>query len=1119
MGKRKTLPQSAESSDDDLSDSGDEFNASKTRKKSFSTTQRSKKRTKRDLDAVNDDVSATPPSCSLHSKWIHVMKPAEVPSIRAALVQWYSTVHSSRSMPWRKPYDPTLDRDDRAQRAYEVWISEIMLQQTQVATVIPYYNRWLEKFPTIRDLAGASIDEVNALWKGLGYYSRASRLLAGAKKAVDEYGGRLPDNAKDMQANIPGIGRYSAGAICSIAYGENVPVASEIQLDGNVNRLLSRVLALHAPPKAKATLDILWNAASAMVHGLESEHPGDVNQALIELGSTVCKVRDPSCAGCPLQSWCAAYTKTTTSPTAPQMIVTDIEDLCKVCEPTDNAAVTAYPMRVDKKKAREELDIVNVIEWRSDSDRQFLLVRRPEGGLLAGLDEFPTSPNVAASLSRAKQAEIPQKMLLTLLHPDVVLIDTTGTLKPQPGSSKSLRITKVHPVGDVVHVFSHIKKTYRVQWVLLDGTLDLPRLNDSAQSGPSTAKSKGKKQVQKADGESEVIPYSRWVPLDEVATKNCLERFLFISAILNLSGKSASDAEIHERHRSLSLLFHPDKHPEDSKSVAAEKFLEIQKAYEVLADPFLRTVYDSLGEPGLAVNWLEETRTRSSEELQQKFQQIQRDWLQNKVDATISPRGRVVCKVDASALFIPYQGLQEDTWPRRFLNRLEDVRLLSFSLRHDIQKRITERSTASLAARISRGGASGRGNFMGTLRHQYSRRLAFEVSIWFFPGKPRLFSGLALQATSSLLPFPYDISLKSEYQNGHDALNIQTTIIPGKPLAVPPVFISVTRQLFGRPDSAQGRLEIDLGRHPQVSIDLFQEPLLHKADYNYILRFPVARTRFSWSYGFVLNDFDPKLIGEWGLVLTKLSLRLKLHLECGVDGLAWLFSGSWENDDTSVVASLRLSQGGVGLKIVGTYLQQTLSIPILLSEEHNSSIALWTAAVPVALCASVYHITTGKLRRRRARAIRSAIRALQPDSPVRQHAEAVVAMMRHKARDSLDTEATKGGLVIVQASYEAMEAVDRELGLSWDVTVPLQTSVRGSQIYISGRHSKSSIPGFLDPAPFTLKALRVRYLFRGRMHYAEVPEYLSLVLPLAGKTILSFLRTIIKACFRARSCC
>ncbi|KAJ6571712.1 DNA glycosylase [Mycena capillaripes] len=524
MGKRKISSSEADFSEIDLSDSDDQFDVSsrpKTRGKSAPRRQPTKKRTKHDLGGANDvSLSGAPPT---HAKSTHVMKAAEIPSIRAALVQWYSGVHASRNMPWRKPYNPTLGREERAQRAYEVWISEIMLQQTQVATVIPYYNRWLEKFPTIRDLAAASIDEVNSLWKGLGYYSRASRLLAGAKKAVDEYGGRLPDNAKDMQANIPGIGRYSAGAICSIAYGENVPV-----LDGNVNRLLSRLLALHALPKAKTTLDILWNAADAMVQDLGSaaagstsiEYPGDVNQALIELGSTVCKVRDPGCESCPLRTWCSAYTATkTNSPTIP---VIDIEDLCKICEPLiDEPLVTAYPMKADKKKAREELDIVNVVEWRFGSDRHFLLVRRPEVGLLAGLDEFPTSPNVPSSMSRARQSKIPQEILSTLLHSNVRLLEDAPKSRPDT-SNTSLRITKVQSAGDVVHVFSHIKKTYRVQWVLLEGTPNIPPLasaNDS-EKNPNAAKSKGKGKPRKTDNESDKIPCSTWVPLNEVAAKN-----------------------------------------------------------------------------------------------------------------------------------------------------------------------------------------------------------------------------------------------------------------------------------------------------------------------------------------------------------------------------------------------------------------------------------------------------------------------------------------------------------------------------------------------------------------------------------------------------------------------
>ncbi|GAV99699.1 DNA glycosylase [Lentinula edodes] len=219
-----------------------------------------------------------------HSKSSHIVS-SPLP-IRKALLKWYATVCTDRGMPWRKPHDVNLDMKGRAQRAYEVWVSEVMLQQTQVATVIPYYNAWMKKFPTVVDLAESSVDEVNALWKGLGYYSRASRLLAAAQIVVRDHQGRLPNNAKEMEAHIPGIGRYSAGAISSIAYGERVPV-----VDGNVHRLFSRFLVLHAPPKSKATQDILWAAATAMVEHEydDADYPGDINQALIELGSTICR--------------------------------------------------------------------------------------------------------------------------------------------------------------------------------------------------------------------------------------------------------------------------------------------------------------------------------------------------------------------------------------------------------------------------------------------------------------------------------------------------------------------------------------------------------------------------------------------------------------------------------------------------------------------------------------------------------------------------------------------------------------------------------------------------------------------------------------------------------------
>ncbi|KZT70461.1 DNA glycosylase [Daedalea quercina L-15889] len=460
---------------------GRQRTATSRTKRAESIKKSKSKRAKLDakgLDEGAEDVETLAAAAGQsHGAAMHVV--AEPEPIRVALLQWYEQVHESRGMPWRKPYSPDLTVEERAQRAYEVWISEVMLQQTQVSTVIPYYNKWMTKFPTIRKLAASDIETVNSLWKGLGYYSRAARLLSGARKAVEQFNGRLPDNAKDMETHIPGIGRYSAGAICSIAYNQSVPV-----LDGNVHRLLSRLLALHAPPKGKQTLDVLWGGATDLVDGCTS--PGDLNQALIELGATVCKVRDPQCSACPVQPWCHAYRMQSASDTkAPGTEasdsggqVGDIEELCALCEPLPaGSPVTSYPMKVVKKKVREELDIVNVIEWRrhADGERWFLLVRRPEGGLLAGLHEFPTAPNVPVTTTSAELIEIPHMLLsgiLTVPPPQYAARTSAHQTKKAPSGSEdssTLRIVKIAPAGDVIHIFSHIKKTYRIQWVVLEG--------------------------------------------------------------------------------------------------------------------------------------------------------------------------------------------------------------------------------------------------------------------------------------------------------------------------------------------------------------------------------------------------------------------------------------------------------------------------------------------------------------------------------------------------------------------------------------------------------------------------------------------------------------------------
>jgi A/G-specific adenine glycosylase len=161
----------------------------------------------------------------------------------------------------------------------------------------------METFPTVHALAAADIEAVNQQWKGLGYYSRAARLLGAAKKVVNEFDGKFPCDAASMEKLLPGVGRYTAGAVCSIVYNERTPA-----VDGNVQRLFSRLLALHAPLKgnnAKEPMGFIWKAAEKLVEGCSCA--GALNQALIELGSTVCKPSNPSCGNCPLQQGCAAH--------------------------------------------------------------------------------------------------------------------------------------------------------------------------------------------------------------------------------------------------------------------------------------------------------------------------------------------------------------------------------------------------------------------------------------------------------------------------------------------------------------------------------------------------------------------------------------------------------------------------------------------------------------------------------------------------------------------------------------------------------------------------------------------------------------------------------------------
>ena len=200
------------------------------------------------------------------------------------LLNWYR--ENQRAMPWRGHPDP-----------YAVWVSEVMLQQTRVDAVIPYFERWMRRFPSIADLAGASERDVLSLWEGLGYYARARNLRKSAQVVMDQYGGELPGDPERLR-KLPGIGRYTAGAIASIAFGLDAPA-----LDGNIRRVLARMFDVSEPVDLPKGQGRLWELAEKH---LPKGNSGEYNQALMDLGATICIPRNPKCPDCPVKVLCKA---------------------------------------------------------------------------------------------------------------------------------------------------------------------------------------------------------------------------------------------------------------------------------------------------------------------------------------------------------------------------------------------------------------------------------------------------------------------------------------------------------------------------------------------------------------------------------------------------------------------------------------------------------------------------------------------------------------------------------------------------------------------------------------------------------------------------------------------
>jgi A/G-specific adenine glycosylase len=256
--------------------------------------------------------------------------------IAARLLEWFRA--HKRELPWR------------GASPYAVWVSEIMLQQTQVATVIPFFQRFLARFPTVEALAAAPIEEVLKHWAGLGYYARARNLHRAAQTVVEKFGGRVPDTPEAIES-LPGIGRYTAGAILSIAYGVPRPL-----VDANVIRVLSRVFGLRGDPKSSSNQAALWSLAEQLV---PREAPGDFNQGLMELGALICEPAEPKCERCPLLADCVAGNS------------------------LDPSALPEYP------PSRATVAVTHSAALIRDLAGRVLIVQRPLHGLWGGLWEFP----------------------------------------------------------------------------------------------------------------------------------------------------------------------------------------------------------------------------------------------------------------------------------------------------------------------------------------------------------------------------------------------------------------------------------------------------------------------------------------------------------------------------------------------------------------------------------------------------------------------------------------------------------------------------------------------------------------------------------------------------------
>lgn len=317
-------------------------------------------------------------------------------------VEWYE--REKRNLPWRYNHDP-----------YRIWISEIMLQQTRVDTVIDYFYRFMEWFPTIEELANAPEEKLLKAWEGLGYYSRARNIQAAAKQIMSEFGGEMPQTVAEI-SSLKGIGPYTTGAIASIAFDLPEPA-----IDGNVMRVVSRLFCIEEDIAKASSRKVFDEAVRSII---DEEHPGEFNQAFMDLGSAICTPTSPKCEICPIQSFCLANKR---------------------------GIQTNFPVKTKKAKPKDVYYVAAAIQDQAGS---FYLEKRTSQKLLADMWTFPL---VEVTLERYQEL---QQEWASVVDNQPNLFDELLVAEKQidlPFAHQETVIWQKRHLGEVVHVFSHLK--------------------------------------------------------------------------------------------------------------------------------------------------------------------------------------------------------------------------------------------------------------------------------------------------------------------------------------------------------------------------------------------------------------------------------------------------------------------------------------------------------------------------------------------------------------------------------------------------------------------------------------------------------------------------------------